>query len=161
MLPILSAEIQYEQDVVAARQRTRQIAALLGFDVQQQTRLATAVSEIARNAFQYARGGRVEFSVEGQTPPQVFVIRISDRGPGIGDLERILRGEYTSKTGMGLGIVGARRLMDRFEIHSSPDGGTHVSMRKLLPRKAPVADRSTLARTFGGADAPGPQRLDG
>jgi signal transduction histidine kinase/CheY-like chemotaxis protein len=136
MLPILKTEIRYEQDVVSARQRTRQIAALLSFDGQQQTRLATAVSEIARNAFQYAGGGRVEFSIEGQTPPQIFVIRISDRGPGIGNLDHILRGEYSSKTGMGLGIVGARRLMDRFEIQSSPAGGTHVSMCKLLPRKA-------------------------
>jgi signal transduction histidine kinase/DNA-binding response OmpR family regulator len=136
MLPILKIEIRYEQDVVSARQRTRQIAALLSFDGQQQTRLATAVSEIARNAFQYAGGGRVEFSIEGQTPPQIFVIRISDRGPGIGNLDRILSGEYSSKTGMGLGIVGARRLMDRFEIRSSPAGGTQVSMCKLLPRKA-------------------------
>lgn len=104
-LPILNAEIRYEQDVVAARQRTRQIAALLGFDTQQQTRLATAVSEIARNAFQYAGGGRVEFSVEGLTSPQIFVIRLADRGPGIGQLERILNGEYSSRTGMGLGIV--------------------------------------------------------
>jgi signal transduction histidine kinase/CheY-like chemotaxis protein len=159
MLPILSAEIQYEQDVVAARQRTRQIAVLLGFDVQQQTRLATAVSEIARNAFQYARGGRVEFSVEGQTPPQLFVIRVSDRGPGIGDLERILRGEYTSKTGMGLGIVGARRLMDRFEIHSSPDGGTHVSMRKLLQRKAPVVTAQRLPELSAELMRQGPSGL--
>src|SRR5579864_3741808 len=159
MLPILSAEIQYEEDVVAARQRTRQIAVLLGFDSQQQTRLATAVSEIARNAFQYARGGRVEFSVEAQTPPQLFVIRISDRGPGIVDLERILRGEYTSKTGMGLGIVGARRLMDRFEIHSSPDNGTQVSMRKLLPRKAPAVTAQRLPELSAELMCQGPSGL--
>jgi signal transduction histidine kinase/DNA-binding response OmpR family regulator len=145
MLPILKAEIRYEQDVVSARQRTRQIAALLGFDAQQQTRLATAVSEIARNAFQYAGGGQVEFSVEGQTPPQILVIRISDRGRGIGELDRILSGEYSSKTGMGLGIVGARRLMDRFEIQSSPAGGTCVSMCKLLPRKARLVTAERLA----------------
>lgn len=137
-LPLLNAEIRFEQDVVSARQRTRQIAALLGFDAQQQTRLATAVSEIARNAFQYAGGGRVEFSVEGVTSPQIFVIRLADRGPGIGHLDRILKGEYSSRTGMGLGIVGARRLMDRFEIHSSPAEGTRVSMSKLLPRKARI-----------------------
>src|SRR5580658_5652013 len=106
MLPILKTEIRFEQDVVSARQRTRQIAALLCFDPQQQTRLATAVSEIARNAFQYARGGRVEFSVEGQTAPQIFVIRISDRGPGIQNVDRILSGAYASKTGTGLGILG-------------------------------------------------------
>jgi signal transduction histidine kinase/CheY-like chemotaxis protein len=159
MLPILSAEIQYEQDVVSARQRTRQIAVLLGFDVQQQTRLATAVSEIARNAFQYARGGRVEFSVEGQTAPQLFVIRIVDRGPGIGELNGILNGEYSSKTGMGLGILGARRLMDRFEIHSSPIGGTHVSMYMLMPRKAPVVTALSLPALTAELTRPGPSGL--
>src|SRR5580692_3414610 len=144
MLPILKIEIRYEQDVVSARQRTRQIAALLSFDGQQQTRLATAVSEIARNAFQYAGGGRVEFSVEGQTPPQIFLIRILDQGPGIRNVDRILTGDYASKTGMGLGIVGARRLMDRFEIHSSLGGGTRVSMCKLFPRKAPLLTAQLL-----------------
>jgi signal transduction histidine kinase/CheY-like chemotaxis protein len=138
MLPILSSEIRCEQDVVAARQRTRQIAAHLGFDGQQQTRLATAVSEIARNAFQYGGSGRIEFIVEGRSTPQIFLMRISDRGPGIPNLDRILQGDYTSQTGMGLGIVGARRLMDRFEIHSQPGSGAIVSMRKLLPRKAPL-----------------------
>src|SRR5262249_58322006 len=114
------------------------IAARLGFDAQQQTRLATAVSEIARNAFQYGGGGRIEFIVEGRSAPQILLVRITDRGAGIADLERILQGDYASRTGMGLGIVGARRLMDRFEIHSKPGFGTVVSMRKLLPRKAPL-----------------------
>jgi signal transduction histidine kinase/CheY-like chemotaxis protein len=136
MLSILNAEIRFEQDVVSARQRARHIAELLGFDSQHQTRIATAVSEIARNAFQYGGGGRVEFSVEGRTRPQVFTIRVSDRGSGIRNLDAILDGDYTSQTGMGLGIVGARRLMDRFEIQSSRDGGTCVSMHKLLARKA-------------------------
>ncbi len=71
-----------EHDVVVARQRARQIAELLGFDRQDQTRIATAVSEIARNAFRYAGGGRVEFAVEGQTPPQVLLVRVSRRGAG-------------------------------------------------------------------------------
>jgi signal transduction histidine kinase/DNA-binding response OmpR family regulator len=159
MLPILKTEIRYEQDVVSARQRTRQIAALLSFDGQQQTRLATAVSEIARNAFQYAGGGRVEFSIEGQTPPQIFLIRISDRGPGIGDLDRILNGEYSSKTGMGLGIVGARRLMDRFEIQSSPAGGTRVSMCKLLPRKARLLTAERLTEFTAELVRQGPSGL--
>jgi signal transduction histidine kinase len=146
MLPILSTEIRFEQDVVAARQRTHQIAALLGFDTQQQTRMATAVSEIARNAFQYAGGGRVEFAVEGQTAPQICLIRIADRGPGIKELNRILDGQYSSKTGMGLGIIGARRLMDRFEIQCVPGGGTTISMRKLLPRNAPLVTPDTAGR---------------
>jgi signal transduction histidine kinase/DNA-binding response OmpR family regulator len=143
MTPILSVAVTYEQDVVTARQRARQIAAQLGFDAQDQTRLATAVSEIARNAYTYAKGGRVEFVVEGTTAPQVFTIRITDQGPGITDLPRILRGQYRSPTGMGLGIVGARRLMDQFAIESVAGKGTTVLLKKLLPPGAPLvtADR--------------------
>src|SRR5690242_11413825 len=113
---ILSLAVRNERDVVLARQRTRQIAAAVGFDVQDQTRLATAVSEIARNAFAYASGGRVEFSVEGKTAPQLLVVRVSDEGPGIADLASILGGRYRSPTGMGVGIIGSRRLVDHFEI---------------------------------------------
>lgn len=134
MFPIITVAIAYEQDVVLARQRTRQLAESLGFDSQQQTRLATAVSEIARNAYQYAGGGRVQFDLESETAPQVLVIRVSDSGPGIRNLKEILENRYTSPTGMGAGIVGARRLMDRFEIQSEYGRGTSVWMRKLLPR---------------------------
>ena len=159
MLPILNAEIRYEQDVVSAHQRARQIAALLGFDTQQQTRLATAVSEIARNAFQYASGGRVEFFVEGTTSPQILVIHISDKGPGIPNVDEILSGQYSSKTGMGLGIMGARRLMDRFEIHSAPGRGTRIAMYKVLPRKAAVLTPQHLPRFTGELIRQGPSGL--
>ena len=106
----------YERDVVVARQRAHEIAALLGFDTQDQTRIATAVSEIARNAFRYARGGQVEFRIEGITRPQVLRIETRDEGPGIPDLAAVLEGRHRSTTGMGAGIIGARRLMDHFEI---------------------------------------------
>src|SRR4029453_102187 len=78
-LSILTTQLSFEHDVVLARQRARQVAKLLGFDAQDQTRIATAVSEIARNALSYAGGGRGEFYLNGKTPPQVMVIRISDR----------------------------------------------------------------------------------
>src|SRR5271163_3351094 len=113
---ILSVSIRSEYDTVAVRQRARQIARLLGFDVQDQTRISTAVSEIARNAFNYAGGGRVEYSIEGRTAPQLFIVKIKDSGPGVLDLENILEGRYKSSTGMGMGILGARRLMDQFQI---------------------------------------------
>ena len=71
-IPILSLTIQHEFDTVAARQRARQIARLLGFDAQDQTRISTAVSEIARNAFNYAKGGRVEYILEGRTAAATF-----------------------------------------------------------------------------------------
>src|SRR4030088_2469671 len=96
-LPILSVRLQFEHDVVAARRRAKEIAELLCFDAQQQTRLATAVSEIARNAFSYGGGGTVEFSIEGSAVPQVLLIRIADQGPGIPMLEQILNGTYRSR----------------------------------------------------------------
>ena len=135
-VPILSVLLAREHDVVAARQRARQLAARLRFDAQDQTRIATATSEIARNALRYGGGGRVEFAIEGDTLPQVLLIRISDKGPGIPDLDLILRGGYRSSTGMGLGIIGTKRLMDAFEIASAPGRGTVAALRKLIPRPA-------------------------
>ena len=131
---------------MAARQRARQIARLLGFDAQDQTRISTAVSEIARNAFTYARGGKVEYVLEGKTAPQLFIIRISDSGPGIADLKTILDGRYRSQTGMGLGIIGSRRLVDHFEVESTPGKGTTVWLKKLLPARAGLVKASDLAR---------------
>lgn len=132
---LLKSEIRFEQDVVTSRQRTRQIAELLGFDALDQTRIATAVSEICRNAFQYAKGGSVEFCLEDDTP-QTFQIRVSDRGQGIADLKSVLDGQYRSETGMGIGMVGSNRLMDQFEVDSVRGQGTTVVMGKLLPKRA-------------------------
>jgi anti-sigma regulatory factor (Ser/Thr protein kinase) len=97
---ILMVTLQREQDVVFTRQQARQIAQLLGFDVQDQTRIATAVSEIARNALSYASGGQVEFNLEGQTRPQLLQVSVSDKGPGIPHLQEILAGQYQSLTGL-------------------------------------------------------------
>jgi anti-sigma regulatory factor (Ser/Thr protein kinase) len=123
--------LRNERDVVQARQRAREIAALLGFDNQEQIRLATATSEMARNAFRYARNGKVSFDVETGRR-QVLEITISDGGPGIDNLNEIFEGRYRSSTGMGLGILGTKRLMDNFQITSSVSG-TVVKMGKELP----------------------------
>jgi len=143
---IISVSIRYERDTVAARQRARQIARLLGFDQLAQTRISTAVSEIARNAFNYAGGGRVEYLLEGRTAPQLFIIRVSDSGPGIAALDEILDGQYQSPTGMGLGIIGARRLMDQFQVESIPGRGSTVVMKILLPSHSPVLTGEDLSR---------------
>ena len=135
---ILTVTIKHEQDVVAARQRARQIANLLGFERQDQSRIATSVSEIARNAYSYAGGGAVEFRIDGAVAPQKLLIEVKDQGPGIAELERILQGQYRSTTGMGLGILGMRRLMDDCEIDTAPDRGTRVRMQKWLSKKAPL-----------------------
>jgi signal transduction histidine kinase/ActR/RegA family two-component response regulator len=120
-----------EPDVVAARQRARLIAELTGFDRQDQARVATAVSEIARNAVRYAQGGRVEFVLEGGVSCRGLSMVVTDEGPGIRDLQAILDGTARSASATGLGLVGARRLMDRCEIGSG-EGGTRVAMTKLV-----------------------------
>ena len=135
---LLTVAIQYEQDVVVARQRARQIAGLLGFESQDQTRIATAVSEIARNAYRYAGGGKVEFALEGESLPQVLHVRVADKGPGIRDVALVLSGKYRSTTGMGIGLIGAHRLMDRVEVKTAPGQGTDISLRKILPGRAPL-----------------------
>jgi signal transduction histidine kinase/CheY-like chemotaxis protein len=150
MHALLALAIEAERDVVLARQRAWRIAELLGFEPQDQTRIATAVSEIARNAFRYARRGRVEFIVEGRTAPQLLRVCVSDAGPGIADLDAVLAGSYRSPTGMGVGIAGARRLMDRFDVESAAGRGTRVTLGKLLPRHAPLVD-APAARRIGEA----------
>jgi signal transduction histidine kinase/DNA-binding response OmpR family regulator len=139
---LLTIEIHYEQDVVQARQRTRDLADQLGFEAQDQARLATAVSEIARNAFQYARGGTVEFSIEGN--PQTLRVQVRDQGQGIPHLTDVLDGRYISATGMGVGITGSRRLVDFFTIESLPGKGTTVVMGKALPKRSPPLTETRL-----------------
>ena len=143
-LRILSLGIEQELDVVASRQRARQIAALCGFNAQDQARIATAVSELARNVYSYAGTGRVEFAVEGNTAPQLLVIRVEDKGPGIPHLDVVLSGRYQSRTGMGMGILGARRLMDQFDVKTEPGAGTTITLKKLLPADAPLMDPATV-----------------
>ena len=143
-IPLLTIEVRQEHDVVLARQRARHIAALLGFGQQEQTRIATALSELARNAYEYARGGRVVFQVQRESGRAYLVISVEDRGPGIARLDDILDGNYVSSTGMGLGIVGARRLVERFHIESTPGQGTRVEIGARLP---------VSSQRFAAADA--------
>jgi signal transduction histidine kinase/DNA-binding response OmpR family regulator len=141
---IFTLRLRHERHVVQARQRAREIAALLGFDHQEQIRLATATSELARNAFRYAQNGAVEFLVT-ECRPQLFQILVTDTGPGIPNLTEILEGRYVSRTGLGKGIIGTRRLMDQFHI-SSPPQGTRVEVGKLLPLTAPFVDLPRLKK---------------
>lgn len=134
VLRIVSLPIENESDVVAARQRVRRLAELVGFDRQDQTRIATAVSEIARNAFVYAGGGRAECLIDHIEGMPRLLIRISDKGKGIGNLTDILDGRYKSGTGMGLGLIGARRLMGHFRIETVPGKGTTVELGQRLPK---------------------------
>src|SRR5580692_4106310 len=130
-IPIIHLALLTERDVVHTRQRAREVAAELGLDNQDQIRMATATSEIARNAFRYARNGKVTFSLQ-LDPPQRLEVTVSDAGPGISNLDQILGGRYRSATGLGMGIIGTRRLMDEFQIDSS-SSGTTVRMAKCIP----------------------------
>jgi signal transduction histidine kinase/CheY-like chemotaxis protein len=143
--PIVTVPIESEADVVTVRQRAHRLAELLNFERQDQTRIATAVSELARNAFSYAGGGRAEFILDPAAAPQVFHVKISDKGPGIVDVQAILDGQYRSKSGMGLGILGARRLMDHFKIDSKAGKGTTVEIGHDLPQRAVPVTRARLS----------------
>src|SRR3954470_9602188 len=131
MMRLLATRVARDADVVVVRRRARQVAAALGFDDQDQTRIVTAVSELARNVERYAGEGTVEFTLD--LDDAMLGVTISDNGPGIPHLAAVLDGTYRSSTGRGLGLVGARRLMDVFDIHSIPGRGTSVTLRKVLP----------------------------
>jgi anti-sigma regulatory factor (Ser/Thr protein kinase) len=124
---LLQVIIAAETDIVVVRKRTRRLAELIGFDTQDQTRITTAVSEIVRNAYEYAGGGQIEYRLDVQPAEQSLQIVVRDRGPGIADLSAVLTGAHKSATGMGVGLLGAQRLMDNFhhlegEWHRSQHG---------------------------------------
>jgi len=150
-ITIFRMEIHSEHDVALARQRAMQIAGVLGFKGLEQTRLSAAASEISRNALTYAGGGIIEYMVEGEAP-QIFLMRISDQGPGIDDLQAVLEGRHVQETeGPGIakremGIISARRLVDYFHIESSPGRGTVVLLGNTLPQGAPSVTGNDLAR---------------
>jgi len=144
--PLLSLRIQSESDIVMARQRARQVATLLGLNTPDQVGLATAVSEIVRNAVLYAGEARVDFEMDVYSRPQFLWVQVTDQGPGIHDLEGVLAGRFQSKTGLGVGLSGARRLTDRFEISSSKTEGTVVRFGKAVQGHTQPLDMGGLAR---------------
>lgn len=124
-IPISSAT-----DVVLARQRGRELSARLGFSGSDQTVVATAISELARNILEYARTGQIELAVAHRGSRIGLVVVALDAGPGIADIPRALQDGYSTGNGLGLGLPGVKRLMDEFAIASSPGEGTCVTVRK-------------------------------
>lgn len=121
--------IKQEQDIVAARARVRELARELGFTHTDQIRVATAVSEISRNIYSYAGTGKVSAGpVDGRRVG--LWIRAADDGPGIANLEEVLSGSYKSRTGMGLGLLACKQLMDSFRVVTAPGLGTRIIMEK-------------------------------
>lgn len=126
----LLISIAADTDVVTARQRGRELAAEAGFSSGDQTVIAAAISEIARNILNYAKHGEVALSVVNNGDRRGVVVVARDQGPGIRDVERALEDGYSTSGGLGLGLPGARRLMDEFEVVSAPGKGTTVTMKK-------------------------------
>jgi len=129
--------IRREADIVKVRDRVRRLAREMGFDQTTQIKITTAVSELTRNIYEYARSGAITLSA-AQSGPAATGLHITarDAGPGIEarTIESIMRGDFRSAHGLGVGLAGTRRLMDDFEIESNEDGaGTRVSVVKWLP----------------------------
>jgi signal transduction histidine kinase len=153
---ICTLTIGDEYDVVAAGQRARQIADLLGFDLQGQTGVSAAVSEVGRMACIYAGISEVEFMIEGETVPQVLLVRISERVPGNNAnnaMKYVLEYGRPSESGPGDGLATARRLMDRLEIESKPGQRTSIWLKKMLPAKATLITETELRRIAGQLSA--------
>jgi len=119
-----------DPDIVAARQAARRVAAEAGFPTTELTVLATAVSEIARNIVRFAGAGEVVVEQVEDHPRRGVRIVARDAGPGIMDLDRAMQDGYSTYRGLGLGLPGARRLMDEFEVVTKPSRGTTVTMTK-------------------------------
>ncbi len=125
--------IRSEQDLVTARAEARTAAQIIGFRLVDQSRIATAVSELTRNVLRYATNGQgtIEIrAVRDVSEREGIEIVVSDSGPGIGDIDMVLRDGYSSGTGLGLGLPGTRRLMDEMEIDTAVGRGTTVTIRK-------------------------------
>jgi len=122
--------ITSDQDIVAARQSGRALAAELGFSATDSTLIATAISELARNIVSYARKGEITVkTIHGPSRQGILVIA-SDDGPGIPDVLQAMRDGFSTSGSLGLGLPGVRRLMDEFQIASQPGRGTTVTVKK-------------------------------
>lgn len=126
-------DVNHPDDIVIARQAGHELARRLGFSLTDVTMIATAISEIARNITSYAGKGEVRVGVQYRDGRRALVVRAEDDGPGIGDVERALEDGYSTGSGLGLGLPGARRLMDRLVVESTPGKGTVVEMWKWTP----------------------------
>ena len=128
--------IGHPDDIVAARSAGHQLALDLGFSLTDVTMIATAISEIARNITSYAGRGVVRVAVADREGRQALVVRAEDEGPGIADIERAMEDGYSTGRGLGLGLPGARRLMDRLVVESVLGRGTVIEMWKWVPDRA-------------------------
>jgi len=125
--------INSDQDIVAARQKGRSLAAALGFSSGDATLIATAISELARNIVTYAKSGEIRLTVLNGSARQGIQLVAYDKGPGIPDIPQALRDGFSTSGSLGLGLPGVRRLVDEFEIVSTENSGTIVTAKKWRP----------------------------
>jgi serine/threonine-protein kinase RsbT len=127
-------EVSSDADVVAAREKGRELSAQLGFSSIDLTLIVTAISEVARNILLYADKGEIILGLQDDGQRGI-VVTARDEGPGIPDVELAMRDSYSTGNGLGLGLPGARRLMDEFAIESEISKGTTIVMKKWAPER--------------------------
>jgi|SRR5690349_2249078 len=123
-------EVRSAEDVVGVRQTVREWAVAAGFSLVDQTKIVTAASELARNAVTYGGGGIVRLEALNDGPKRGLRLVFEDKGPGIADIDAALRDGFTTGGGLGLGLGGAKRLSNEFEIASRPGEGTRVAITR-------------------------------
>lgn len=124
--------IRDELDIVRARQEGRQMAKNMGFGAVDLARIATAISELARNIYTYAQTGEIQLEEVTKGNRRGIQVMAVDQGPGIPNIEEAMRDGFTTSNGLGAGLPGTRRLVDEFEIESHVRQGTRVTVRKWL-----------------------------
>jgi serine/threonine-protein kinase RsbT len=122
--------LRNEHDIVLARQQVRRLTQELGFGLVDQTKMVTAASELARNAVIYGKGGVVRWETLTDGPRRGLRLHFVDEGPGIGDLQQAMTDGWTSGSGLGLGLSGARRLVNEFDIETAVGRGTRVTVTR-------------------------------
>ncbi len=133
MSEIQRVVINSDLDIVAARVEGRNLARQMGFGIIDQARIATAISELARNVVLYANSGQIILNRIEHNEKEGLQIICEDQGPGIKDLELVMQNGYSTTQGLGMGLPGTKRLMDEFEIESEVGSGTTVVACKWLP----------------------------
>jgi serine/threonine-protein kinase RsbT len=134
LLPHMETTIPIERDadIVTARQVGRELAATIGFAKTDQTLIATAISEVARNILVYAKRGEILLRVLDEGSGRGILVEARDKGPGIADVTLAMRDGYSTVKSLGLGLPGARRLMDDLQVHTELGIGTTVRMKKWV-----------------------------
>lgn len=144
--------VRREADIIKVRDRVRRLARELGFDSTTQIKITTAVSEVTRNIYEYARQGAITLALAERGPDLGLQITARDDGPGIDEatLKAILRGSYQSASGLGVGLAGTRKLMDEFDLQTGEGDGTRVVVVKWLPRARAAEVRTSVEELRAG-----------